>query len=398
APFFRLGFLSSKLFGHEWMAKGEGGLQALRRLIAASEAGAVEEAQRSFEELRQVVPSGRFAKPFLWNLVLKERQRVPDRKKVKARDFPAAEAWFQRLCASRLQPSARSFGKLLAAASAAPHRAEAYFWEGLRHTEPDMAWYGALLDGWAKVDPGRASAWFKRLKEVEVDPRCLKSVAVSLATQGDNEEALAWLEGVEEAELLRVTLAATAEDAEGALRKMEEAGTADLRAYTSAIRAFARQSDAEGARRWLRASAGADAVSFTAAIAGFARRGQLAPAMLLLAEMLEAGLAPGVGTWTAMLGALAQRGDAAAARRWLQEMQNAQLRPDEAALGAVISSSSRAGQADEALQMLRAMRSAEQAPGVVSYTAVIAGFARQARVEEAQGLLGEMRQLGRGAQ
>ncbi|CAJ1337450.1 unnamed protein product, partial [Effrenium voratum] len=98
--------------------------KALRRLIAASEAGAVEEAQRSFEELRQVVPSGRFAKPFLWNLVLKERQRVPDRKKVKARDFPAAEAWFQRLCASRLQPSARSFGKLLAAASAAPHRAE----------------------------------------------------------------------------------------------------------------------------------------------------------------------------------------------------------------------------------------------------------------------------------
>lgn len=32
------------------------------------------------------------------------------------------------------------------------------------------------------------------------------------------------LAGVEEAELLRVTLAATAEDAEGALRKMEEAG------------------------------------------------------------------------------------------------------------------------------------------------------------------------------
>ncbi|CAK9011060.1 unnamed protein product [Durusdinium trenchii] len=362
--------------------------EGLQRLLAASEAGRVLEAQQIFHELQGHLPGKRFVQPFLWNVVLKAS--------VKAKDWPSAEAWFRQIPARSRSP--RSYGKLINCAAqdlraGGPKQAEAVLRQAERACVTlDAFFYGALLDGCAAAgEPGRATAWMQRLQAHQLysSVRALTAVARSCAAQGEAEEATAWMEGTEEEDKSMLRLQATAivapDEAVQELQKMQQTGrNIHEHSYGAAIRALAQQSDTQGARQLLRQKPTPH--NFTTVIGACAKRKEFRVAILLLAEMLEAGLEMELCTWAALLS------QTPLAVRWVEDMRHYQLQPDEVIYGAAIAAVARTKEADEALKMLHSMRSEQLVPNAVAYTAVIAGYARQAKVTEAELLLGEMQQ------
>ena len=77
----------------------------VRQLISAAELGQVPSALEIFAQLRQELPKERFEKPFLWNLLLKAC--------VEGKELRKALEIFEEVP----RKSARSYGKLLAAAA-----------------------------------------------------------------------------------------------------------------------------------------------------------------------------------------------------------------------------------------------------------------------------------------
>eukprot|EP00913_Durusdinium_trenchii_P003841 g3557.t1 len=362
--------------------------EGLQRLLAASEAGRVLEAQQIFHELQ-----GPTSEPFLWNVVLKAS--------VKAKDWPSAEAWFRQIPARSRSP--RSYGKLINCAAqdlraGGPKQAEAVLRQAERACVTlDAFFYGALLDGCAAAgEPGRATAWMQRLQAHQLysSVRALTAVARSCAAQGEAEEATAWMEGTEEEDKSMLRLQATAivapDEAVQELQKMQQTGrNIHEHSYGAAIRALAQQSDTQGARQLLRQKPTPH--NFTTVIGACAKRKEFRVAILLLAEMLEAGLEMELCTWAALLSqtplavrwvedgksTLAATGDAGESRccfagservvssnvdgdehgedRPRQDMRHYQLQPDEVIYGAAIAAVARTKEADEALKMLHSM-------------------------------------------
>ncbi|CAL1135448.1 unnamed protein product [Cladocopium goreaui] len=348
------------------------------------------EAKEIFEKLQGVGPQRRFQKPFLWNLVLKAC--------VTAKDWPSAEAWFTHI--PRALRSSKGYSKLLTAAaqdvnSGGPLVAESVLRRAERASVAlEICGYGALLDGCAaKGDADRAVAWLHRLQRDELcDWRALQAVLRSQATQGQVQEAEHLLNTAAETtggtlrlqRLQRLQLMARRSPL-AVLEELEKAPVADPHLYTSLLRAFADNSDTQHVRRLLHheaATAWQSSAAFTTAIAAVAKRKDFRSAVLLLAEMLDAGFQPSVATWTALLSA---RRDGAKA--FLEELRECEIQPAEDPLtwgvtyGAVLAS---VASQPEASELLSSMRRDDVTPTAVAYTV----RRRQGQVEEAEKLLG----------